>query len=75
MLSLATWRSKRPSAQPPDPNIRLGFGNVGCQRLTTSVAMGEEQTWLDRPLVPPRSRKTRKRTMAKHMSHHFSRAN
>jgi hypothetical protein len=32
MLSLATWRSKRPSAQPPDPNIRLGFGETAARR-------------------------------------------
>ena len=25
MLSLATSRSKKPSAQPPNPNVRLGF--------------------------------------------------
>ena len=32
MLSLATSRSKKPSAQPPDPNIRLGFGETAASR-------------------------------------------
>ena len=32
MLSLATSRSKKPSAQPPDPNIRLGFGETAARR-------------------------------------------
>jgi hypothetical protein len=32
MLSLATSRSKKPSAQPPDPNIRLGFGETALRR-------------------------------------------
>jgi len=32
MLSLATSMSKRPSAQPPDPNIRLGFGETAAKR-------------------------------------------
>jgi hypothetical protein len=32
MLSLATSKSKRPSAQPPDPNIRLGFGETAARR-------------------------------------------
>jgi hypothetical protein len=27
--------------------------NVGFQRLTTSVAIGEERTWLDLQLAPP----------------------
>ena len=32
MLSLATSRSKKPSAQPPDPNIRLRFGETAARR-------------------------------------------
>jgi hypothetical protein len=32
MLSLATSRSKKPSAQPLDPNIRLGFGETAARR-------------------------------------------
>jgi hypothetical protein len=32
MLSLATSRSKTPSAQPSDPNIRLGFGETAARR-------------------------------------------
>jgi hypothetical protein len=32
MLSLATSRSKKPSAQPPDPNNRLGFGETAARR-------------------------------------------
>ena len=32
MLSLATSKSKKPSAQPPDPNIRLGFGETAARR-------------------------------------------
>ena len=32
MLSLATSRSKKPSAQPPDPNIRLDFGETAARR-------------------------------------------
>jgi hypothetical protein len=32
MRSLATLRSKKPSAQPPDPNIRLGFGETAARR-------------------------------------------
>jgi hypothetical protein len=31
MLSLATSRSKKPSA-PPDPNVRLGFGETATMR-------------------------------------------
>ena len=34
-----------------------GISEIGperrVQRLTTSVAIGEERTWLDLPLVPP----------------------
>ena len=32
MLSLATSKSKEPSAQPPDPNIRFGFGETAARR-------------------------------------------
>jgi hypothetical protein len=32
MLSLATSKSKKPSAQPPDPNIRLGIGETAARR-------------------------------------------
>jgi hypothetical protein len=32
MLSLATSRSKKPSAQPPDQNIRLGFAETAGRR-------------------------------------------
>jgi hypothetical protein len=32
MLSLAASRSKTPSAQPSDPNIRLGFGETAARR-------------------------------------------
>jgi hypothetical protein len=32
MLSLATSRSKKPNAQPPDPNIRLGLGETAARR-------------------------------------------
>jgi hypothetical protein len=32
MLSLAASKSKKPSAQPPDPNIRLGFGEAAARR-------------------------------------------
>jgi hypothetical protein len=32
MLSLATSKSKKPSAQPPDPDIRLGFGETAARR-------------------------------------------
>jgi hypothetical protein len=32
MLLLATSKSKKPSAQPPDPNIRLGFGETAARR-------------------------------------------
>ena len=32
MLSLATSRSKTPSAQRSDPNIRLGFGETAARR-------------------------------------------
>jgi hypothetical protein len=32
MLSLATSRSKKPSTKPPDPNIRLGFGETAARR-------------------------------------------
>ena len=32
MLSLATSKSKKPSAQPPDPNIRLSFGETAARR-------------------------------------------
>ena len=32
MLSLAASKSKKPSAQLPDPNIRLGFGEAAARR-------------------------------------------
>ena len=32
MLSLAASKSKKPSAQPPNPNIRLGFGEAAARR-------------------------------------------
>ena len=44
MLSLAASRSKKPSAQPPDPNIRLGFGETaagGLSFCTDHVAVRE----------------------------------
>jgi hypothetical protein len=43
MLSLATSRSKKPSAQLPDPNIRLGFGETALRRsLLFAPALGEQ---------------------------------
>ncbi len=33
MLSLVTSRSKKPSAQPPDPNIRLRFGETAAKAV------------------------------------------
>jgi hypothetical protein len=54
MLSLATSKSKKPSAQPPDPNIRLNFGEtaarrsvlaaVGCRMESTSMAFTPQRT-------------------------------
>jgi hypothetical protein len=49
-LNNVPFRPRRPAAGKPmsrcGPSRRF-------QRLTTSVAIGEERTWLDLPLVPP----------------------
>ena len=49
-LNNVPFRPRRPAAGKPmsrcGPSRRV-------QRLTTSVAIGEERTWLDLPLVPP----------------------
>jgi len=56
MLSLATSRSKKPSAQPRDPSIRLDFGETAVRRsfcfpsgYSQMSASGPKRKWVGAP--------------------------
>ena len=63
MLSLAASRSKKPSAQLPDPNIRLGFGETAAQGGLSLSGAAELQRRMS-SLMAPSHRLARRKQMS-----------